>query len=168
MKLFLILFLFPIFVFSQDNFQAVDGNVVWQRVYKDSVSSQQYIKHLNTTLSQEVPCKLVADYTSGQTTYMDILEDKSSLSAFYKKAVKFSYVVDFQEGKYRVTVKNIAFEGIEVSIYGVNDSSDTYLDASLIRSRDGELRKNNMAQHILQRLDTSFTDLFAYKDQAGW
>jgi len=67
-----------------------------------------------------------------------------------------------------VTVRNIAFKGISVSIYGVTDDADTYIDKSMIRTRDGELRKNNMSQNVLTRLDIAFKKLFTHQTVAGW
>ena len=168
MNKIILLLLFPFCAIAQHEFKAVDSKIVWQQVFADSVSAQDYIKHINTTLSQQIPAQLNTDYISGQTTYMDLIDDKSSLSAFYRMPIKFDYLVEFKDHQYRVTVRNIAFKGISVSIYGVTDDADTYIDKSMIRSRDGELRKNNMSQNVLTRLDIAFKKLFTHQTVAGW
>jgi hypothetical protein len=167
-KIIIFLFLFPFILIAQNNFAAVDSNVVWEQVFNDSVVATDYLKHLNISISQENPAILVNDYTSGQSTYMDLIEDKSSLSAFFRQPVKFDYRVDFKEEKYRVTIRNITFKGISITLYGVTDDTDTYLDNSLIRNRDGELRKNKMSQRIQYQLNSVFTKIFTYKTPDGW
>jgi hypothetical protein len=61
------------------------------------------MKHINKSISQENPSELVEKYTSGQFTYMDLIEDKKYLSAFFKQLAKFDYPVEFKENKYRIT-----------------------------------------------------------------
>ena len=167
-KIALLFIIIPFCAIGQENFKAVDSKVVWQHVFEDSISAQKYLKHVNTLISQENPAQLTVDYISGQSTYMNLIEDKSSLSAAFKKPAKFDFNIDFKEGKYRVTVRNIALEGISLTLYGVTDDSDFYLDKEFIRTRDAQLRKNKMAKRLLTRLDSALIKLFTYKSQDNW
>jgi hypothetical protein len=64
-----------------------------------------------------------------------------NLSAFFKQPARFDYRVEFKENRYRATARNIVFKRIAVTLYGVTDDADTYLDNPIIRNRDGELLK---------------------------
>jgi hypothetical protein len=166
-KLFF-LFLLPSFIFAQNNFSAIDSNVVWQKVFNENVSASNYIAYLNKSISQENPAILLDQYTTGQSTYMDLIEDKKYLSSFFKQPAKFDYQVDFKDDRYRVTVRNIAFKGIAITLYGVTNDADTYLDESLIRNRDGKLRKNNVSQKVQTQLNLVFTKIFTYSAPKDW
>jgi len=168
MKTIYLLLVLPFCLAAQHNFEAIDNNVIWEQIFEDTVSTKDLIVQINKNISQKNSAILEDKNTYGQSTYMDLIKDKKSLSAFFKQQARFGYSVEFKENKYRVTVRNIAFKGIAISLYGVTNDSDTYLDASLIRSRDGQLRKNKMSNKVLNQLNIAFTKIFTYKAEKDW
>ena len=168
MKKTLLLLLFTTFATAQNHdFKIENSQVIWTHIFTDTVSvepmANQILKFFPHTRSQNTTSK----YLSGSTDYADLINNKKGLNGFWRQPVKFNYTVYFKEGKYRVLINNITFKSLEISVYGVTNSSDTMLDDSFIRN-DGTFRKNKMYEKIMQELHQTFMQRFTYKTDSDW
>lgn len=168
MKNIVIMLLFSTICAAQTHdFKIENNQVIWSRVFTDTVSvqamSNHILKYFPHTRSQNITPNSIA----GTTDYADLIADKKGFNGFWKQPVKFNYIVDFKQGKYRVLINNITFKSLEVSIYGVTNSSDSMLDDSFIRN-DGTFRNNKMYEKILNELHKTFMQRFTYNTDSDW
>ena len=73
-----------------------------------------------------------------------------------------TFKIEKKDNKYRVSVFNIRFiDSFEITLYGVtNKSEDTSIETYLIRSKDGEIRKNKKAIEMLDLLNDYLINIF--------
>jgi hypothetical protein len=166
-KLLLVLLL-PFCALSQHGFKANNNRVEWTEVYNDSVSVSKIETQLRTKLNHKEEINITQSSISGTTEFMPLITNLEDMAPAFRQPVSFNYRVDFKDGRYKVFINNIVFDGIIVTVYGVTNKNDLYADTDLIRSRDGDLRKNKQAQRVFERLHNAFISTFAYTEPEKW
>jgi hypothetical protein len=168
MKKTILLMLLPYMALAQHDFKAANNAITWTHIFTQEVNAADYASYLLKELPHATPQTINGDLINGTTAFAPILLDRKGLPAAYTNEVRFNYTVALKDGRYRVQVNNIAYKGIVITLWGVTEDSDTYIDRTLIRTRDGELRKNSTTAEILQRLHDAFIEKFTYKKPEGW
>ena len=168
MKKTILLMLLPYMALAQHDFKAANNAITWTHIFTQEVNAADYASYLLKELPHATPQTINGDLINGTTAFAPILLDRKGLPAAYTNEVRFNYTVALKDGRYRVQVNNIAYKGIAVTIWGVTNDSDTYIDETLIRTRDGELRKNNITSKILQSLHNALIEKLSYKKPEGW
>lgn len=168
MKKIILILLLPFCAIAQHSFEANDNHVEWKQIFKDTVKVDLMQSHLQSVFNHEGNIIVSDQVINGTTEFMPIVTDLSDLSPAFRQPLKLNYKIEFKEGRYRVFVNNITFKGIPITIYGVTNYDHYYADTTLIRTRDGELRKNKQAQRILTRMHDAFIKLFTYKAPDKW
>jgi hypothetical protein len=168
MNKLIVILLLPLCALAQHDFKANNNHVEWTHVYNDTISLKDIEAQLRTNISHNEEINVTATSITGTTDFMPMISNTTSMAPAFKQPVKFNYRVEFKENRYRVFINNIVFKGIAVTIYGVTNDNDTYANTSLIRNRDGELRKNKQAQRVFERLHESFLNTFTYNPPDKW
>lgn len=168
MNKLILLLLLPFCAVAQHDFKAIDNKVEWSHIFKQDISIEAMTQHLHTSFNHLNDLIITDNSIQGTTDYMPLITNTEYLSAGFSQPIKINYRIDFKEGRYKVTVNNIVFKGIIITISGVGDQSDLYADTALIRTRDGELRKNKQAQKVFTRLHDAFIKEFTYKAPEKW
>ncbi|WP_431471948.1 hypothetical protein I5168_12115 [Nonlabens sp. SCSIO 43208] len=164
MKLTVIFLFFTTTIIAQTNFAAQNGNLQYQQTFNDSVQLQQFKSYLLKNIPIDQQLTTTSNTIVGYTQYSDIIHDKSSLGVIFKRPVKYKFVIEFKENKYRVTITNINFRDVEVGVLGVTDSNpDAPAETYLLKNKDNTIRNNKMTTRVLTRLENAFNDLFTYK-----
>jgi hypothetical protein len=99
------------------------------------------------------------DYKKAGHTYMGtpvILNETNKYKGFFK--------LEFKEGRYRATVRNVSSEGMTVTMYGSGLGLGSQLDTTLENmalNKKGELRKG-FPKVSGKIIDVTFTNLFDF------
>lgn len=128
------------------NFVIENGLVYWKNIYETPIKLET-IK-TNPRL----------DFTTDSTGVLK----KGLPHKKYKEEIKAEFKIEKKDNKYRVSVFNIRFiDSFEITLYGVtNKSEDTSIETYLIRSKDGEIRKNKKAIEMLDLLNDYLINIF--------
>lgn len=170
-KLFLFFVLFSGLAFAQmENFVIDNSQVSWQKVYETNKNFEEIVESLKrrnnliikekneNSLDGEIS-NLIMDYKKAGHTYMGtpiILNETNKYKGFFK--------LEFKEGKYRATVRNVSSEGMTVTMYGSGLGLGSQLDTTLENmalNKKGELRKG-FPKVSGKIIDVTFTNLFDF------
>ena len=170
MKKILFLSIFIVnFCFGQtENFIFSDSQVQWQKVYETSKSfdslkaiikeknNLKILEQTDTSISGEIN-NLTMNYRKAGFTYMGtpmILNETNKYSGYFS--------IDFKEGRYRATVRNVSSEGMTVTTYGgglgLGSNVSTTLETLALNNK-GVMRKN-FPKVSGKIIDVTFTNLF--------
>ncbi|SIS30633.1 hypothetical protein SAMN05421639_101979 [Chryseobacterium shigense] len=170
-KIFLLFVLISGFTFAQiENFVVEGSQVSWQKVYETEKSFEEIIETLKTRNSLIIKEKnensiegeisnLIMDYRKAGHTYMGtpiILNETNKYKGFFK--------VEFKDGKYRATIRNVSSEGMTVTMYGSGLGLGSRLDTTLENmalNKKGEIRKG-FPKVSGKIIDVTFNNLFDF------
>lgn len=167
----LLLIFISSFAFGQtENFVITNGQVQWQKVYETTTTFDEILKvvknknnikiteQTENTISGEFK-GLIMNYRKAGHTYMGtpiVLNETNKYYGLFK--------IEFKDGKYRATIRNVASEGMTMTIYGaglgLGSDLDTTLEAMALNKK-GEMRKGfpKVAGKII---DVTFLDLMDF------
>lgn len=167
------LFLLSVFIFGlsygqAENFIINNSQVQWQKVYETAKPFDEVkmlfkeknniviIEQTENSVSGEIK-NLTMNYKKAGFTYMGtpiILNETNKYSGFFK--------IDFKDGRYRATVRNLTSEGMNMTLYGgglgLGSNLNTTLEQLTLNNK-GEMRKN-FPKVNGKIIDTTFTILF--------
>lgn len=153
-----------------ENFVIEGTQVSWEKVYQTEKNLEQVIESLknrNNLLIKEKTANsiegeisnLIMDYRKAGFSRMGtpfVLNDDNKYSGYFK--------IEFKEGKYRATARNITSKGASLTLYsggiGMGSNLDTSLEKMALNNR-GEVRKAfpKLAGKII---NTTFVNLFDF------
>lgn len=170
-KLFLLFVLISGLSFGQmENYVIQDGQVQWQKVFETTKTFDEVfaaVKNKNNikiteqnenTIAGEFK-GLIMNYRKAGHTYMGtpiVLNESSKYYGLFK--------IEYKDGKYRATIRNVASEGMTMTLYtsglGLGSDLDTTLEAMALNKK-GEVRKGfpKVAGKII---DVTFIDLMDF------
>ena len=154
-----ILFLFTNYLFSQNNFQVENNNLIWQQVFEIDSTNQiePYFKNIAFTAS------LTANNTTisgNSNTYQ--IKNKTGLPIYAYSDFKAFVVIEIKESKYRVTVSNIFFKGLEIDFGGVKNNSEEHIEMYVLK-KDNTIRPSQTTQNTLKSINDFFIEIFTIK-----
>ncbi|MBN8623218.1 MAG: hypothetical protein J0L47_08835 [Flavobacteriales bacterium] len=170
-KLFLLFIFISGFAFGQmENFVVNDGQVQWQKVYETTKTFdeiQKAVKNKNNVKITEQTENtiigefkgLIMDYRKAGHTYMGtpiVLNETNKYYGLFK--------IEFKDGKYRATIRNVASEGMTMTMYGAGLGLGSDLDTTLetmVLNKKGEVRKG-FAKVAGKIIDVTFIDLMDF------
>lgn len=143
------------YVDTLQNFKIEKGNIIWQKVFKsnkiDKVKSFLKSNEFTNTLKEE------NNSFSGRTT-----NTKKRLVKNSPYYATFGFdgfcTIDFKEDKYRVTLKDIVFDGPTITVLGVQQKQDYPLQLQVIKNTKIKNRKKVIK--VLTTLNTLLINNF--------
>lgn len=153
-KLLLLLLLLPLLGFGQHRFTIVKENLVWEKVFPGTVTPEEMMKQIKLT---------------GKCQYVDFNYDVLDFCVVYtpQDLKRYGYtppnpsflcvggqctgIIEFKEGRYKVTV-------FKIECYYPLDSIMTYLNKYLVK--DGKLNEPEKYEPILGYFDQYFSYIF--------
>jgi len=157
----LILLIFAIPALAQTNFTVANNTVVWQKVYQDTTSFNQYyafLKHNHFTVTADGE---FIDFSKDFTTQEFKPYGYRAMefpTLFYDGYIKGN--VEFKDGKYRVTINQIIFKDA-LTLETYNPIEDWFI-------KNGTLKTSNMHTKVLTTMDAYFLNQFTYQTPDGW
>lgn len=170
----------PFFCFAQNdndyNFSIADGKIIWQRVFQDSRDFAEIcdVAKLSTAFEKVVIKEsdiegtlipVAADIKGAGYGYMsaNMLVSNSNLAA--------NFVLQWKEGRYRVTLIDIGFIGTSlmgvsmggVFASGITPGEKTSIDTFL--RKNGKIKAAFFASNAAAILDYTFTSIFLMKQK---
>ena len=146
---------------TSQNFKAADGKITWQKVYDSELTQQQ----IGEIMTRDAQLAAAAANFRGRTEPVG-LNCEGSIPIYMEALLDYFVTIEFKEGRYRVTASDLQLTPLNtISIYGVEDSgAPVALEKYQLRSRDGELRKNNLAMRSLECMDQYLSEKFEFKE----
>ncbi len=165
--------LFSVNTLETDHFSISDRQVIWQKVFETTLTKDQVIQNIRYSgnfnnisvhgdyLTADIPM-LSIDHDG----YESSIDDKApAFAAFYH--VKAYAIIEFKQGKYRITLKSIKLTPRIIS----GDSSNRIFDlASIAIGNDNDQFKANFFKRRSKILNHTFLQLanFAEKETVKW
>jgi len=144
-----------------------DKQLVWQKVFdykasKDSIVNLLVeIKNTNSFLNN---LKL-NDYTlSGLSNYVKISDVKKLYGVASNTEYKCFIVIDIKDNKYRVSVSNVTFKNIPVTVGSYTLNNEFTLYKLTVKSNNKDFKKGNLAKNTLHSFNKDFIDFFTIKE----
>ena len=156
MKKFTFILLFITYsITAQHNFTIVNNSLQWQVIFNKDTNTNivDYFKKNPFTSALTF-----TENISGISNWHQ-LQNKKGLPIFAYQDFKAFITIEEKEDKYRVTVTNIIFKGVEISFGGVTNKSEDHLEALALKN-DFTIRPSKPTQNTLNALNTFFTDTF--------
>lgn len=164
------LLIISIFAFSQDlSFRINNKQVEWEKIF----NTEKKLSNIKSTLLLSGKLKFISetensligefgdflmDYKGAGFTQMGTpmyLNSNNRYSANFK--------IDIKEGKYRVTIFNIKFKGMQMSLYsggvGMSGNNENNIEEYLLKNNKEQF-KGSFNDKPYKILDYSFTNLF--------
>lgn len=169
-KILLLLMFVPTLLFSQEeeifSFSVQDGNLIWQKIYETELSFDDVVSNIRQ--SGAIPnAEVTDDKIIGQTR----LIDADIKGAGYKPFSVAIYInrnfyecfatIEYKEGRYRVTLKNITMiqkYDDPMGVEGQRERIELY-------TIGGDGMKRSFVKKPAEILDYTFTKLFTIKEQ---
>lgn len=158
-KLLLFITLLTSSFYAQENFKIENNSIIWQKVFDN-------FTNLDLKQLQQNPFCANLQFNnviSGTSNYYQF-PNKEGLPVFAYQDFKCFILVEEKENKYRVTISNITFKGLEIEVFGVKNKSEEYLSFYALKNNGGELRKNNSITNTLNSLNNFFIETFTLKE----
>lgn len=170
-KLILLFVLISGLSFGQiENYVINDGQVQWQKIYETNKTFDEILKAVKNKNNIKITEQsenaitgefkgLIMNYKKAGHTYMGtpiVLNETNKYYGLFK--------IEFKDGKYRATIRNVASEGMTMTMYGgglgLGSDLDTTLEAMALNKK-GEVRKGfpKVAGKII---DVTFIDLMDF------
>lgn len=142
------------------NFKLKEGVIIWQKIYQDhqfkevenQIKSNQFTKTLT----------LLDSVFSGRTN-----NTKKRVVKNWPYFATFGFdgyaTVEFKNNKYRVTVKDIIFDGPTTNIYGVMQKQDYPLQLNVIKKN--KIRNTKKNNNVLRKIDSILNSKFVISDK---
>ena len=151
-KLLLILFV-TFNSFAQSNFKTEDATIVWQHVYETNESDLiiNQLKSAKETANLIFENRLIYGVT-------DFYNDNKSL---YTNSIHYYLKVEVKDDKYRVTISDIAFKGVETTYGTKNIAFSKQEDYELNKwyiNKKGTIKKSKIA--FLDKLSANFENKY--------
>jgi hypothetical protein len=164
-KLTIIILLTSISIFSQKyvdtlyNFKVDTGNIIWQKVFETNKLKQvkEFLKsnEFTNTLTE------VNNSFTGRTT-----NTKKRLVKNTPYYANFGFdgfcTIDFKENKYRVTLKDIVFDGPTITVAGIQKKQNYPLQLQVIK-KDKIYNKKKVVK-VLTALNTLLLNKFTLQN----
>ncbi len=170
-KLFLLFIFISGFAFGQmENFVVNDGQVQWQKVYETTKTFDEIQKAVknknNVKITEQTENTIIGEFRDVIMNYKKagvgylmtpiILNETNKYNGFFK--------LDYKDGKYRATIRNVSSKGMNVTLYGgglgLGSSLDTTLE-TMVLNKKGEVRKG-FAKVAGKIIDVTFLDLMDF------
>ena len=134
-----------------------NNQIIWQKVFeKDSINS------LTTFLAQQ---KFTSTLIKDQYTFTGT-SNKGKITGsgmpFYTYGDFEAFItIDEKPTRYRVTITNIVFTGVEISVMGATNKSEDALEFYAVK-KDGTLRTGSTTTNTLEALNNYFIKTFTF------
>lgn len=155
---------------QMENYVINDGQVQWQKVYETDKTFDEILKGVRNKNNIKITEQnentiagefkgLIMNYRKAGLTYMGtpiVLNETNKYYGLFK--------IEFKDGKYRATIRNVASEGMTMTMYGgglgLGSDLDTTLETMALNKK-GEVRKGfpKVAGKII---DVTFIDLMDF------
>jgi mRNA-degrading endonuclease HigB of HigAB toxin-antitoxin module len=176
MKIFTTLLFFTICFssFSQnpqieyENFEIQDDkSIKWQKIFdlkipKDSIVKLLKINLNNSSFFNEL--KYSEYQFNGLTNYKLLSNVKELYGVASNTKYKCFIVIDIKDNKYRVSVSNITFKNIPVTVGNVTVNNEYTLYKLTVKSNNKNFKNANLAKNTLHSFNKDFIELFTIKE----
>jgi len=164
-----LIILYTVSILSQQvssNFSIDDGKIIWQKVFETDLSFEQLssiIKESGIIQNAEISeSKVIGNATSINPDFKGLGYGNMSTPIFISRNfVNCFSLIEFREGRYRVTLKNI------VLVQKFDDPLSTEGEKTPIEeyaiNRRGEIQ-NSFTKRPSEILDYTFTKIFTFTD----
>ena len=170
-KLFLLFIFISGFAFGQmENFVVNDGQVQGQKVYETTKTFDEIQKAVknknNVKITEQTENTIIGEFTDVIMNYKKagfgylmtpiVLNETNKYNGFFK--------LDYKDGKYRVTIRNVKSEGMSMTMFGGGIGLGSDLDTTLemmVLNKKGEVRKG-FAKVAGKIIDVTFIDLMDF------
>lgn len=161
MKLFIfILSLISTAIYSQTNFQIIENNTVWQKVYEDSINIESYLKHLKLTgkfqsidIINEKTINFTLKYNSEDLKPFGYRFMNDAI--FLQHPASASGTIELKENRYRINIFSIEL---------TDPSTKDTLSINEYFLRKGKFREMKTVVRAIEYYDKLFLSIFAKKD----
>lgn len=148
----LILLLTTTICIAQTNFTFDNDELKWEKIYQgdtsklsDYLSNQSFTRPMNGL--------------EGETNYIKI-KTYNEIKAFAR--------IDIKDGRYRVTLTEIAFApmdvGISAGMFSVTDREPVKLQLIAVKKKTGEVKTTGSIGKMMQEFDEYFSKVFSIKE----
>ncbi|QZE15289.1 hypothetical protein K4L44_05500 [Halosquirtibacter laminarini] len=181
MKKILLLWLccIPCLIFAEnrekDNLSIEKGKVVWQKIFTTPYNMEKtkalLLTHVAAEEIKEFDNKIVFSCNKFHFNYQDAGFGRAKAPLYYQNMIGSAFVtIDFKEGKYRVTVRNIVLEEFKVEAltpsYHSHISSH-YLEEFVLKKKNSAF-KAKFYKYDDPILNTTFAKMFQLIDDSKW
>jgi hypothetical protein len=156
---YLIFLLSPFFAIAQNDFKVEKEQVIWQKVFDNNVSSNDFDKSFKTRtlfLNSQFSDNQIYGITEPKT----LIKYDWSMPIYASYLTYFTYRVEFKENRYRVTVNDI-------TQVVTTDKTETTLTGFILK-KDQTLRTGRNHQKFLLKLHEALDKEFTYKPESKW
>ncbi|CAM4322546.1 hypothetical protein [Zobellia nedashkovskayae] len=162
MRLFLFLFMVNTLAFSQ--IEVDNGQVIWRSIRQYDGTSEQLLKQLKSSGKfsslESINNSVIGKFTDAPVSF------KGTASMYLMASnMMGSFVVNFKEGRYRITAKNIKFKS-QTSV-GIFDEGSIYPIEKYALNGNGEFRKRFESKD-LPIIETNLAQLFELSQEDDW
>lgn len=152
------------------NFILDDNNkVIWQKVFEVGYGVESLVNDLKSYFENNLftnSMEPVNNGFAGKSATVKLSSIRGVAMGAYSPYSSF-IKIDVKENRYRVSVTDIVFEGIETGVTsgGISISSTTplTLEDLAVKNTKSEFRKNSAALTLLTTLNTDFNNYFILK-----
>lgn len=159
-KILLIILITTTYCNAQSRFTVKENTIIWQHIYQTTATNLDslLINQLQQTEATH-PLKLKDNQITGTTNWYVLNLEKPP----YWASFPISYFINIaiKQNKYRVTIKNVGFNGPEIEAYGVRQKMDYKLNLGALDN--GKLKTKKKVTTTLQQLDQHFLEFFKLK-----
>ena len=143
---------------SLGNFYVIDHKLVWQKWYglEDKAELNKMLKANDFTADLDI----LKFGTSVKTKAYKLFAD--NLPEYAQHDYEAFLTVDFIQGRYRVSIKQIIFPDFIEKIYynGMRQNNSRGTLEQYILRQDGLIKRNNTNLNVLNSFDTVFSQIF--------
>lgn len=137
-----------------------NGHAQWSRVFQDDRSIDELIK-MTYYVIEDIQV-MADDIVIGKIKEMSIADKMVSMDLIANSKISGVVVYEFKEGKYRVTLSQIAI----ATHQGGNEQN--YSLKVLLFKEDGTLKGSGSDNHNIQYLDNAFSQIFKLRTTEEW
>ncbi|APZ46313.1 hypothetical protein BW723_08385 [Polaribacter reichenbachii] len=176
MKIFstLLIITFCLSSFSQntqleyDNFKIQENkSLKWQKVFDLTISKDSIVKLLEVNLNNNSffnELKYSKYRFTGFSNYKLLSDVKKLYGVASNTQYKCFIVIDVKDNKYRVSVSDITFKNIPVTVGNVTVNNEYTLYKLTVKGNNKNFKKGKLAKNTLHSFNKDFIDLFTIKE----
>lgn len=140
------------------NFKLDEGKIIWQKIYNNTTFTN-LDKHIKSSEFLK-PLTLIDSTFKGRSTNTKkrVVRNNPYFATFGFDAF---ITIEFKENRYRVTAKDIVFDGPTINLYGVEEKQNYPLQLNVIKK--GKIKNSKRFNNTLQKLDSILNSKFIVK-----